>query len=123
MRGRVRNGSCGPPFDEIGRLHMERIAASAIVLDMDGVLLRTNDAKYRAMMGLFERHPEKAPGIVASEAMVDEYLVKYRHALEGVAVIAEWDNFVERTVVKLRDFTDPDTIKRCISEAAQANAI
>src|SRR5690349_1893417 len=84
-------------------LERPRIAASAIVLDMDGVLLRTNDAKYRAMLGLFERHPEKTPaiskfilskggvpraeklkyilesivGIVASEAMVDEYLVEY----------------------------------------------
>jgi len=220
---------------------MERSAASAIVLDMDGVLLRTNDAKYRAMLGLFEGHPEKTTaisqfilrsggvpraeklkyilesivGIVASEAMVDEYLVKYQHTLEGalsaasfvagvkdflsacecplylcssapaeevarqlsarhlqgyfadvfdgrtpkdkalkhiahrhgnkgivffgdslgdlvaaqsagvpfVAVVAEWDNFVERTVVKLRDFTDRDTIKRCISEATQAYAI
>jgi phosphoglycolate phosphatase-like HAD superfamily hydrolase len=212
-------------------------AASAIVLDMDGVLLRTNDAKYRAMLGLFERFPDKTPaisqfilrnggvpraeklryilesivGVVASEAMVGEYLVKYQHALEGalsaapfvsgvkdflracecplylcssapaeevarqlsarhlqgyfaevfdgrtpkdralkhiagrhgnagivffgdslgdlaaaqsagvpfVAVIAEWDNFGERTVVKLRDFTDRDAIERCISEAAQ----
>lgn len=32
-------------------------AAAAIVLDMDGVLLRTNDAKYRAMLDLFERYP------------------------------------------------------------------
>src|SRR6185295_3853044 len=88
---------------------MDGSAASAIVLDMDGVLLRTNDAKYRAMLGLFERYPEKAPaisqfilsnggvpraeklkhilesivGIVAPQAMVDEYLVKYQHALEG----------------------------------------
>jgi len=241
MRGPVRSGSRGWPFNGIVRLHMERSAASAIVLDMDGVLLRTNDAKYRAMLGLFERHPEKVPaisqfilrnggvpraeklkhilesivGIVASEAMVDEYLVKYQHALEGalsaapfvsgmkdflsacecplylcssapaeevarqlslrqlqgyfaevfdgrtpkdralkhiahrhgntrivffgdslgdlaaaesagvpfVAVIAEWDNFVERAVVKLRDFTDLDSIKQCISEAAQAYAI
>jgi len=216
-------------------------AASAIVLDMDGVLLRTNDAKYRAMLRLFEGHPEKTTaisqfilsnggvpraeklkhilesivGIDASEALVDEYLVKYQHALEGalsaasfvpgvedflsacecplylcssapagevaqqlaarhlqgyfaevfdgrtpkdralkhiahrhgnkgivffgdslgdlaaaqsaavpfVAVVAEWDNFGERTVVKLRDFTDRDTIKRCISEAALAYAI
>jgi phosphoglycolate phosphatase-like HAD superfamily hydrolase len=219
---------------------MERSAASAIVLDMDGVLLRTNDAKYRAMLGLFAGHPDKAPaisrfilrnggvpraeklkyilesivGIVASQAMVDEYLVKYQRALEGalsaapfvsgmkdflsacecplylcssapaeevarqlsarhlqdsfaqvfdgrtpkdralkhiahrhgnkgivffgdslgdlaaaqsagvpfVAVVAEWDNFVERTVVKLRDFTDRGTIERCISEAARAYA-
>ena len=210
-------------------------AASAIVLDMDGVLLRTNDAKYRAMLGLFEGHPEKTTaisqfilrnggvpraeklkhilesivGIAASEALVDEYLVRYQHALEGalsaasfvpgvedflsacecplylcssapagevaqqlaarhlqgyfaevfdgrtpkdralkhiahrhgnkgivffgdspgdlvaaqsagvpfVAVVAEWDNFVERTVVKLRDFTDREAIRRCISEA------
>ena len=220
---------------------MELSAASAIVLDMDGVLLRTNDAKYRAMLGLFEDHPGKAPaisqfilrnggvpraeklkyilesivGMVASEATVDEYLVKYQHALEGalsaapfvpgirdflsacecplylcssapaeevaqqlsarqlqgyfaevfdgrtpkdralkhmahrhgnkgivffgdslgdlaaaqsaevpfVAVIAEWDNFGERTVVKLRDFTDRDTINRCIAQAAQVYAI
>jgi len=212
-----------------------RSAASAIVLDMDGVLLRTNDAKYRAMLGLFEGYPAKTGaisqfilrsggvpraeklkhilesivGIVASEAAVHEYLVKYEHALEGalsaasfvpgvkhflsdcecpiylcssapageearqvsarhlqgcfaevfdgrtpkdealkhiahrhghkgivffgdslgdliaaqsagvsfVAVVAEWDNFVEHTVVKLRDFTDREAIRRCISEA------
>jgi len=37
--------------------------------------------------------------------------------------VAEWDNFVERTVVKLRDFTDREAIQRCISEAAQTYAI
>jgi len=215
---------------------MDRSPATAIVLDMDGVLLKTNDAKYRAMLGLFEKHPGKMPaisefilrnggvpraeklkhilesivGMVASEAILDEYLVKYQHALEGalaaaplvpgvtdflsacecplylcssapagevarqlsarhlqgyfaevfdggtpkdralkhiaqrhgnkgtvffgdslgdlaaaqsagvpfVAVIAEWDNFGERAVVKLRDFTDRATIARCLSEAA-----
>ena len=40
-----------------------------------------------------------------------------------VAVAAEWDNFVARPVVKLRDFTDRDTVQRCIAEAAQAYAI
>jgi len=40
-----------------------------------------------------------------------------------VAVIAEWDNFGERTVVKLRDFTDRDTINRCIAQAARVYAI
>ena len=220
---------------------MDGSVVSAIVLDMDGVLLRTNDAKYRAMLGLFEGHPAKKKsisefilrsggvpraeklkyilesivGIVASEAVVDEYLVKYEHSLEGalsaapfvagvkeflsscgcplylcssapasevtrqlserhvesnfaevfdgrtpkdealkriatrhghkgivffgdslgdlaaaqsagvsfVAVVAEWDNFGERPVVKVRDFTDRDTIQRCISEAAQVHAI
>ena len=232
---------CGFSLNSVVRLHMDRSVASAIALDMDGVLLRTNDAKYRAMLGLFERHPAKTTaisqfilrsggvpraeklkyilesivGIVASEAMVGEYLVKYEHSLEGalsaasfvsgvkdflsacecplylcssapagevarqlssrhlqgyfvevfdgrtpkdkalkhiahrhghkgivffgdslgdlaaaqsagvsfVAVVAEWDNFVERTVVKLRDFTNRDTIRRCITEAAQAYAI
>jgi phosphoglycolate phosphatase-like HAD superfamily hydrolase len=208
---------------------------------MDGVLLRTNDAKYRAMLGLFEGYPAKTSaisqfilrsggvpraeklkhilesivGIAASEAAVHEYLVKYEHALEGalsaasfvsgvkhflsacecpiylcssapagevarqlsarhlqgyfadvfdgrtpkdealkhiahrhghkgivffgdslgdltaaqsagvsfVAVVAEWDNFAEHTVVKLRDFTDREAIRRCISEAAQTYAI
>jgi phosphoglycolate phosphatase-like HAD superfamily hydrolase len=220
---------------------MDGSVASAIVLDMDGVLLRTNDAKYRAMLGLFERYPAKTTaisqfilrsggvpraeklkyilesivGIVASEAAVDEYLVKYEHSLEGalsaapfvagvkeflsscecplylcssapasevtrqlsarhlescfaevfdgrtpkdealkrianrhahkgivffgdslgdlaaalsarvsfVAVVAEWDNFAERPVARVRDFTDRDTIQRCISEAAQVYAI
>ena len=220
---------------------MDGSVASAIVLDMDGVLLRTNDAKYRAMLGLFERYPAKTTaisqfilrnggvpraeklkyilesivGIDACEATVDEYLVKYEHSLEGelstasfvpgvtdflsrcecplylcssapagevarqlftrhlqgyfaevfdgrtpkgealehikqrhghkgivffgdslgdlaaarsagvsfVAVVAEWDNFVDRAVVKLRDFADRDAIQRCISEAAQAYAI
>jgi phosphoglycolate phosphatase-like HAD superfamily hydrolase len=220
---------------------MDRSVASAIVLDMDGVLLRTTDAKYRAMLGLFERYPAKTTaisqfilrnggvpraeklkhilesivGIVASEAAVHEYLVKYEHALEEalsaasfvsgvehflsacecpvylcssapaaevarqlsarhlqgyfaevfdgrtpkaealkqiahrhghkgivffgdslgdlaaaqsagvafVAVVAEWDNFVERAVVKLRDFTDREVIQQCISEAAQTYAI
>lgn len=214
---------------------MDRSIASAIALDMDGVLLRTNDAKYRAMLRLFEKYPaettaisefilgsggvpraeklkyilESIVGIVASEATIDEYLVKYEHSLEDalsaasfvsgvkdflsacecplylcssapaeevaqqisarhlqgyftgvfdgrtpknealkhiarrhghkgivffgdslgdlaaaqsagvsfVAVVAEWDNFAGRTVVKLRDFTDRDTIQRCIAQA------
>ena len=222
------------------RSHMVIDAASAIVLDMDGVLLQTNDAKYRAMLGLFESYPAKKKaisdfilssggvpraeklkhilesivGIAASEAAINDYLVRYEHSLEGalfaapfvagvrdflsacacplylcssapasevtrqlsarhlesyfsevfdgrtpkeealgriatrhghkrvvffgdslgdlaaalaagvsfVAVAAEWDNFVERPVVKLRDFTDPDAVQRCISEAAQAYA-
>ena len=222
-------------------MHIDGSVASAIVLDMDGVLLRTNDAKYRAMLELFERYPAKTAeisqfilrnggvpraeklkyilesiiGVVASEAAVDEYLVKYEHSLEGalsaapfvagvkeflsscgcplylcssapasevarqlsarrlesyfaevfdgrtpkdealerianrhgrkgtvffgdsvgdlaaalsarvpfVAVVAEWDNFSGRPVVRVRDFTDRDTIQRCISEAAQAYAI
>jgi HAD superfamily hydrolase (TIGR01549 family) len=221
-------------------LTANKLQTSAIVLDMDGVLLRTNDAKYRAMLGLFEGYPDKTAAIskfilgnggvpraeklkyilesivaiAASETMVDEYLVRYQSALEGalssapfvpgvedflsacecplylcssapaeevarqlasrhlqgyfaevfdgrtpkdralkqianrygntgvvffgdalgdlaaarsagvpfVAVVAEWDNFVERTVVKLRDFTDGDAIKQCISKAAQACA-
>jgi phosphoglycolate phosphatase-like HAD superfamily hydrolase len=220
---------------------MDRSVPTAIALDMDGVLLRTNDSKYRAMLGLFERYPAKTTaisqfilrsggvprahklkyilesivGIVASEAIVNEYLAKYEQALEDalsaaclvsgvkdflstckcplylcssapagevarqlsvhhlqgyfaevfdgrtpkdealeliahrhgrkgtvffgdslgdlaaaqsagvsfVAVVAEWDNFVERAVVKLRDFTDRDTIQRCVSEATQAYAI
>jgi phosphoglycolate phosphatase-like HAD superfamily hydrolase len=214
--------------------------ASAIVLDMDGVLLRTNDAKYRAMLGLFEGYPAKKTeisdfilsnggvpraeklkyilesivGISASEAAINEYLVKYEHSLEGalsaapfvagvrdflsacacplylcssapasevtrrlsarhleswfaevfdgrtpkeealrriatrhgrrivffgdslgdlaaalaagvsfVAVAAEWDNFVDRPVMKVRDFTDPNIVQRCISEATQAYGI
>ena len=237
----MHNGGRGRPLNSVVRLHMDRSVASAIVLDMDGVLLRTNDAKYRAMLGLFEGYPAKTTaisqfilrsggvpraeklkhilesivGIVASEATVDEYLVKYEHALEEalsaasfisgvqyflsacecpiylcssapagevarqlsarhlqgyfaevfdgrtpkaealkhiahrhghkgivffgdslgdlvaaqsagvsfVAVVAEWDNFVERTVVKLRDFADREAIQRCISEAAQTYAI
>ena len=81
---------------------MDRSVASAIVLDMDGVLFRTNDAKYRAMLGLFERYPTKTTaisefilrsggvpraeklkyilesivGIVPSEPALDEYLAK-----------------------------------------------
>jgi phosphoglycolate phosphatase-like HAD superfamily hydrolase len=228
-------------FGANDRLHMLSGVASAIVLDMDGVLLRTNDAKYRAMLGLFERYPAKRKaisdfilssggvpraeklkyilesivGAAASEAAINEYLVKYEHSLEGalsaaafvegvkdflsacacplylcssapasevirqlsardlvsyfaevfdgrtpkeealrriatrhghkrvvffgdslgdlaaalsagvsfVAVAAEWDNFVERPVVKVRDFTDPDTVQRRISEAIQACAI
>jgi phosphoglycolate phosphatase-like HAD superfamily hydrolase len=220
---------------------MESGVASAIVLDMDGVLLRTNDAKYRAMLGLFERYPAKKTeisdfilsnggvprseklkyilesivGVAASEAAISDYLVKYEHSLEGalsaapfvagvkdflsacacplylcssapasevtrqlsarhlesyfaevfdgrtpkeealrriamrhghkrivffgdslgdlaaalsagvsfVAVAAEWDNFVGRPVVKVRDFTDSDAVQRCISEAAQACAV
>ena len=96
-------------------------AASAFVLDMDGVLFRTNDAKYRAMLGLFEGHPEKTTaisqfilrnggvpraeklkhilesivGIAASEALVDEYLVKYQHALEGALSAASFVPGVE----------------------------
>ena len=220
---------------------MNRIVASAIALDMDGVLLRTNDAKYRAMLALFERYPAKTAAISQfilrnggvpraeklkyilesivgtgpSEAVIEEYLAKYEHSLEEalsaapfvsgikeflsdcgcpiylcssaparevsrqlsvrcmqghfaevfdgrmpkeealkyiahrhghkgtvffgdslgdlaaaqsagvsfVAVVAEWDNFVERPVVKLRDFADRDTIQRCILEAGRAYAI
>jgi phosphoglycolate phosphatase-like HAD superfamily hydrolase len=218
-----------------------RIVASAIALDMDGVLLRTNDAKYRAMLALFEGHPSKTlaisqfilrnggvpraeklkyilesiVGTGPSEAVIGEYLAKYEHSLEEalsaapfipgmqeflsdcgcpiylcssapagevsrqlfvrgiqgrfaevfdgrvpkeealkhiahrhgrkgtvffgdslgdlaaaqaagvsfVAVVAEWDNFLERPVVKLRDFVDRDTIQRCISQAGRAHAI
>ena len=220
---------------------MESAVASAIVLDMDGVLLKTNDAKYRAMLGLFERYPakrreisdfilshggvprseklkyilESIVGVAASEAAINDYLVKYEHSLEEalsaapfvagvkeflsacacplylcssapasevtrqlsarhlesyfaevfdgrtpkeealrriatrhghkqivffgdslgdlaaalaarvsfVAVAAEWDNFVDRPVVKVRDFTAPDLVQRCITEAVQAYAI
>lgn len=220
---------------------MNRIVASAIALDMDGVLLRTNDAKYRAMLALFERYPAKTAAISQfilrnggvpraeklkyilesivgagpSEAVIEEYLEQYEHSLEDelsaapfvlgmkeflsdcacpiylcssaparevsrqlsvrciqrhfaevfdgrtpkeealkfiaqrhghkgtvffgdslgdlaaaqaagvsfVAVVAEWDNFVDRPVVKLRDFADRDTIQRCISEASRARAI
>jgi phosphoglycolate phosphatase-like HAD superfamily hydrolase len=220
---------------------MDRSVASAIALDMDGVLLRTNDAKYRAMLGLFERHPTKTTaisqfilrsggvpraeklkyilesivGIVPSQATLDEYLAEYEQSLEEalsaasfvsgvkdflsdcecplylcssapagevarqlsvrhlqsyfaevldgrtpkdealkyiahrhghkgtvffgdslgdlaaaqsagvsfVAVVAEWDNFVGRSVVKLRDFADRDNIRRCMLEATQAYAI
>ena len=219
---------------------MDGNVASAIVLDLDGVILRTNDAKYRAMLGLFESYPAKTTaisqfilrnggvpraeklkyilesivGIVASKAALDEYLVKYEHSLEGalsaapfvagvkeflsscecplylcssapasevarqlnsrhlesyfaevfdgrtpkeealrriaprhgqkrivffgdslgdlsaalaagvsfVAVAAEWDNFGDRPVVKVRDFTDPDIVQRCISEAVHCQA-
>lgn len=220
---------------------MDGSVASAIVLDMDGVLLRTNDAKYRAMLGLFENYPAKATaisrfilsnggvpraeklkyilesivGIAATEAAINDYLGKYEHSLEEalsaaplvagvrdflsacacplyvcssapanevtrqlsarhlesyfaevfdgrtpkeealkriasrhghkrivffgdslgdmaaaqsagvpfVAVAAEWDNFVGHPVVKIGDFTDPETVQRGISEAAQAYAI
>ena len=100
---------------------MDGSVASAIVLDMDGVLLRTNDAKYRAMLGLFERYPAKTTeisefilrsggvpraeklkyilesivGIVASEDAVDEYLVKYEHSLEGALSAAPFVAGVE----------------------------
>ena len=40
-----------------------------------------------------------------------------------VAVVAEWDNFAEHNVVKLRDFADRRAIQRCISEAASTCAI
>ena len=220
---------------------MEGSVASAIVLDMDGVLLRTNDAKYRAMLGLFDRYPartkaisdfilgnggvpravklkhilESIVGAPASEAAINGYLVAYEHSLEGalsaapfvagvedflsgcacpvylcssapasevtwqlsarqlegyfaevfdgrtpkevalgriatrhghertvffgdslgdlaaarsagvpfVAVVAEWDNFLDRPVVKVRDFTDRGAVQRCIAQAAQAFAI
>jgi phosphoglycolate phosphatase-like HAD superfamily hydrolase len=220
---------------------MDRSVVSAIALDMDGVLLRSNDAKYRAMLGLFERHPTKTTvisqfilrsggvpraeklkyilesivGIVPSQATLNEYLAKYEQSLEEalsaasfvsgvrdflsdcecplylcssapagevarqlsarhlqsyfaevfdgrtpkdealkyiahrhgrkgtvffgdslgdlaaaqsagvsfVAVVAEWDNFVERSVVKLRDFADRDNIRRCLLEAVERYAI
>ena len=208
-----------------------------IVLDMDGVLLRSNDAKYRAMLGLFREYPAKTEaisqfilrnggvpraeklthilesiiGIPASEAVLAEYLARYGASLEEalsaaslvpgvkeflstrecpmylcssappeevswqlesrnllehfaeifdgrtpkeaalsliasrhggadvvffgdsvgdlsaarsaqvsfVAVVAEWDNFPDHKVVKLRDFTDRRALQHCISEAAQ----
>jgi phosphoglycolate phosphatase-like HAD superfamily hydrolase len=210
--------------------------AAAIALDMDGVVFKSNDAKFRAMLGLFQRYPEKAEaisdfilrnggvprvvklshilesiiGVPASNAVLDDYVAKYEVALEGllwraslvpgvkeflstcecplylcssapsgevsrqlaarsllghftetfdgrtpkevalkrladrhgktgvvffgdslgdlsaaraaevafVAVVAEWDNFAQQKVVKLRDFTDGTAIQRCISEAA-----
>jgi phosphoglycolate phosphatase-like HAD superfamily hydrolase len=210
--------------------------AAAIALDMDGVLFRSNDAKFRAMLGLFHRYPEKAEaisefilrnggvpravklthilesiiGVPASDAVLDEHLARYEEALERqlsqaslvpgvkeflstcecplylcssapsaevsrqlaarnlrdhfaetfdgrtpkevalkrladrhgkasvvffgdslgdlsaarsaevafVAVVAEWDNFAQQKVVKLRDFTDRRAIQRCISEAS-----
>jgi len=100
---------------------MKRRAASAIVLDMDGVLLRTNDAKYRALKHIADRHSNN--GIVFFGDSLGDLAAAQSAGVPFVAVTAEWDNFVERTVVKLQDFTDPDTIKRCISEAAQAYAI
>jgi beta-phosphoglucomutase-like phosphatase (HAD superfamily) len=217
---------------------LNRIAASAIVLDMDGVLLRTNDAKYRAMLALFERYPTKTAAISqfilgnggvprteklkyilesivatgTSGGVLEEYLAKYEHSLEDalsaapfvagvkeflsdcgcpvylcssspagevsrqlcvrriqghfaevfdgrtrkeealksialrhghtgtvffgdslgdlaaaqsagvsfVAVVAEWDNFGERPVVKLRDFSDRHTIQQCVREAGRS---
>jgi phosphoglycolate phosphatase-like HAD superfamily hydrolase len=210
--------------------------AAAIALDMDGVLFKSNDAKFRAMLGLFNAYPEKAEaisefilrnggvaravklthilesiiGVRASDAVLDGHLARYEAALEGqlsqaslvpgvkeflstcecpvylcssapsgevsrqlvarnllahfaetfdgetpkevalkrladrhgkanivffgdslgdlsaaraaevafVAVVAEWDNFAQQKVVKLRDFTDRRAVQRCISEAA-----
>jgi phosphoglycolate phosphatase-like HAD superfamily hydrolase len=220
---------------------MNRGVASAIVLDMDGVLLKSNDAKYRAMLGLFYEYPaqteaisqfilgnggvpraaklkyilESIIGAPASKAVLDEYLVKYEASVDGalsaapvvtgvkeflsececpvylcssapseevsrqlrardmlgyfaetfdsrtpkdealryiaarhghkgvvffgdslgdlsaaqsarvsfVAVVADWDNFPDQAVVKLRDFADRKAVQRCISEAADAYAI
>jgi phosphoglycolate phosphatase-like HAD superfamily hydrolase len=217
------------------------MTAAAIALDMDGVLFKSNDAKFRAMLELFHGYPEKAGaisefilcnggvpravklthilesiiGLPASDAVLDEHLARYETALQGllsqaslvpgveefvsscecalylcssapsgevtrqlrtrnllrhftetfdgrtpkevalkslasrhgnagvvffgdslgdlsaaraaevafVAVVAEWDNFPYQKVVKLRDFTDPGVIQRCISEAATALSV
>ena len=212
-------------------------AVAAIAFDMDGVLLRSNDAKFRAMLGLFPEYPTKTEaisrfilrnggvpraeklahilgsiiGIPAPEAVLAEYLAKYQACLEEalsaaslvpgvkeflstcgcplylcssappaevsrqlgarnllgyfaetfdsrtpkdvalrfiasrhgnarvvffgdslgdlsaarsahvpfVAVVAEWDNFPDHEVVKLRDFADRRAVQRCISEVTK----
>jgi phosphoglycolate phosphatase-like HAD superfamily hydrolase len=84
--------------------------AAAIALDMDGVLLKSNDAKYRAMLGLFQDYPQKTEaisrfilqnggvpravklthilesivGMPASDGVLDQHLAKYEVALEGL---------------------------------------
>jgi len=77
--------------------------------------------KDRALKQIAHRHGNN--GIVFFGDSLGDLAAAQSAGVPFVAVTAEWDNFVERTVVKLRDFTDPDTIKRCISEAAQAYAI
>jgi phosphoglycolate phosphatase-like HAD superfamily hydrolase len=99
----------GRPLNSVVRLHMIGDVVSAIALDMDGVLLRSNDAKFRAMLGLFQEYPTKIEGISqfilrnggvprvekltyilesiiripAPEIVLTEYLAKYETALEG----------------------------------------
>jgi phosphoglycolate phosphatase-like HAD superfamily hydrolase len=106
----MRKGGGGRPFNSVVRLHMIGDAVAAIALDMDGVLLKSNDAKARAMLELFQEYPAKTNeisqfvlrnggvpraeklthilesivGIPAPKAVLTEYLAKYEASLEGV---------------------------------------
>jgi len=77
--------------------------------------------KDRALKHIAHRHGNK--GIVFFGDSPGDLVAAQSAGVPFVAVVAEWDNFGERTVVKLRDFTDRDIIRRCISEAKQAYAI
>ena len=89
-------------------------AVPAIALDMDGVLLKSNDAKARAMLELFQEYSTKTNGISqfilrnggvprvekltrildsiigipAPEAVLTEYLAKYEASLEEALLAA-----------------------------------
>lgn len=92
----------------------DSLAPTIVVLDLDGVILKTNLIKYRAMLGLFiEYQAEQSPisayilahggvprreklgailreivGITPTEAILAPYLVRYAAALEHELAIA-----------------------------------
>ena len=74
-----------------------------------------------ALTRIANRHGHK--GIVFFGDSLGDLAAALSARVSFVAVVAEWDNFAERPVVRVRDFTDRDAIRRCISEAAQVYAI
>jgi phosphoglycolate phosphatase-like HAD superfamily hydrolase len=103
------------PASEVARQLSARQLLSCFAEVFDG---RT--PKDEALRRIANRHGHK--GIVFFGDSLGDLAAALSARVPFVAVAAEWDNFGERPVVKLRDFTDRDTIQRCISEAAQVYA-
>ena len=73
--------------------------------------------KEEALRHIAHRHGHKATVFFGDS--LGDLAAAQSAGVSFVAVVAEWDNFGERPVVKMRDFADRDTIQRCISDAAQ----
>jgi len=116
--------ACECPLYLCSSAPAEEVARQLAARHLQGYFAEVFDGrtpKERALKHIGHRHGTK--GIVFFGDSLGDLAAAQSAGVPFVAVVAEWDNFGERPVVKLRDFTDRGAIERCISEAAQAYAI